>query len=293
MALSRRIARPLLASIFVVGGLDAVRNPAGKAKKAQVVTEPLRERAGTAALDTEAMVRVNGGVQIVGGVLLATGKVRRLACLALMGSIIPTTYAGHRFWEEADPTTRSQQKMHFLKNLGLLGGLILAAVDTEGEPSLGWRAKRRFRHIEGAMSTGRSHARAPDAEGKSKALSSKTSKLGRRKIREARVAGRRARRRVSAAGFDPAQKLADTREGLRNVHDAVTDVVRESSGGSAHVVQQATALVTKAARQLEPLAESTAHSGMELTKETLSKLSEQGQVAARVLDAHKPSPKMS
>ncbi len=292
MALSRRIARPLLASIFVVGGLEAVRNPAGKAKKAQVVTEPLRERAGTAALDTETMVRVNGGVQIVAGVLLATGKVRRLACLALIGSIIPTTYAGHRFWEEADPTTRSQQKIHFLKNLGLLGGLILAAVDTEGEPSLGWRAKRRFRHIEGAMSTGL-HARAPDAEGQSKALSSNASKLGRRKIREAHVVGRRARRRVSAAGFDPAQKLADTREGLRNVHDAVTDVVRESSGGSAHVVQQATALVTKAARQLEPLAESTAHSGMELTKGALSKISEQGQVAARALDAHKPSPKMS
>ena len=107
------------------------------------VSSPSRspKRLACHALDTETVVRVNGGVQIVAGVLLATGRFRRLACLFLMGSLIPTTYAGHRFWEETDETARSQQRMHFLKNLGLLGGLILAAVDTEGAPSLGWRAK--------------------------------------------------------------------------------------------------------------------------------------------------------
>ena len=56
-----------------------------------------------------------------------------------------TTAAGHRFWEETDDTTRAQQQIHFLKNLGLVGGLILAAVDTEGRPSLTWRAKRTAR----------------------------------------------------------------------------------------------------------------------------------------------------
>jgi hypothetical protein len=35
--------------------------------------------------------------------------------------------------------------MHFLKNLGLLGGLLLAAADTEGRPSIGWRAERLLR----------------------------------------------------------------------------------------------------------------------------------------------------
>ena len=73
--------------------------------------------------------------------LLATSL---LAALALIGSIVPTTYAGHRFWEETDEATRAEQRMHFFKNLGLLGGLLLAAMDTEGKPSLGWRAKRRI-----------------------------------------------------------------------------------------------------------------------------------------------------
>jgi uncharacterized membrane protein YphA (DoxX/SURF4 family) len=34
------------------------------------------------------------------------------------------------------------QRIHFLKNVSMLGGLILAATDTNGRPSLGWRAKK-------------------------------------------------------------------------------------------------------------------------------------------------------
>lgn len=33
--LHRRIARPMLASVFVAGGVDAIRNPAGRAVLAQ------------------------------------------------------------------------------------------------------------------------------------------------------------------------------------------------------------------------------------------------------------------
>ena len=55
---------------------------------------------------------------------------------------MPTTLAGHRFWEHEDPKERFGQTSHFLKNAGLLGGLLLAAVDTEGKPSVGYRARR-------------------------------------------------------------------------------------------------------------------------------------------------------
>jgi hypothetical protein len=74
--------------------------------------------------------------------MLALGKFPRLSALALAASLVPTTFAGHRFWEETDPTRRSAQQLHFLKNAGMLGGLILASVDTEGRPSLVWRARR-------------------------------------------------------------------------------------------------------------------------------------------------------
>jgi hypothetical protein len=58
----------------------------------------------------------------------------------LSASIVPTTVAGHAFWNETDPVVRKQQRTQFLKNLGLLGGLLLATVDTEGKPGLAYRA---------------------------------------------------------------------------------------------------------------------------------------------------------
>jgi putative oxidoreductase len=66
-------------------------------------------------------VKVNAGAQVAAGTLLAIGKLPRLAALVLIGSAVPTTYAGHRFWELDDKQTRAQQRIHFLKNLGLIG----------------------------------------------------------------------------------------------------------------------------------------------------------------------------
>jgi uncharacterized membrane protein YphA (DoxX/SURF4 family) len=280
MALTRRIARPLLASIFVAGGLDALRNPAGKVEKAEAVTEPLRQNSALGSLDTETLVRINGGVQIGAGLLLATGRFRRLASIVLIGSIVPTTYAGHRFWEETDEVTRAQQRTHFLKNVGLLGGLILAAVDTEGEPSLGWRAKRRVHQVEGALSFGQAQTQAKAGRAKktvkrnAKAISSNTSDVSRRALREARAAGKRTRQHIHEVGLDSVPSLAESREGLHNLQDAVTGVVRESGGSTAHAVQQAAALVASAAHQLEPITESAVQSAANAAASAVSKFAD-------------------
>ena len=74
------------------------------------------------------------------GSLLALGKLPRLASTVLAATLVPTTVAAHSFWQEQDPEVRAKQKVQFLKNLGLLGGLLLAAVDTEGKPGLAYRA---------------------------------------------------------------------------------------------------------------------------------------------------------
>jgi uncharacterized membrane protein YphA (DoxX/SURF4 family) len=70
----------------------------------------------------------------------------RPAALVLAGSLIPTTLAGHRFWDAPDPETRRQQTIQFLKNVAMFGGLLLAAADTGGRPSVPWRAKRAVSH---------------------------------------------------------------------------------------------------------------------------------------------------
>jgi hypothetical protein len=56
--------------------------------------------------------------------------------------MVPTTLTGHRFWEHDDPQQRTMHQTHFLKNLGLMGGLILAALDTEGRPGIRYRTGR-------------------------------------------------------------------------------------------------------------------------------------------------------
>ena len=260
MALSRRIARPLLASIFIVGGWDDLWNPEEKAKKAEAVSQPLGESVGVGQLDPQTLVRLNGAVQIGGGVLLAVGKYRRLAALALIGSIIPTTYAGHRFWEESDPTTRSQQKMHFLKNLGLLGGLILAAFDTEGQPSLGWREKRQARELETTLSVGRAKVRRARKSASASSLSG--SGTGKRTIRQGRAIRRRAGEHLKA-GLDLAHEVAPDPDELRHARDGVADAVRDSSGSATHAVQHAASIVTDAIRQLEPIARDATHAGLD------------------------------
>src|SRR6202044_3854213 len=69
------------------------------------------------------------------------GKFPRLSALALAATLVPTTLAGHPYWEVKDEKERAQQRIHFLKNLTMLGGLLIAAADTEGNPSLAWRSR--------------------------------------------------------------------------------------------------------------------------------------------------------
>ena len=210
----RTLARPLLASVFVTGGIDMLRNAGALAPVAEPVTsrvvdaaQPVADRAAEAAApavtaaaervvdlaeqasealpdaaqpvadlaeqaadaarplagetllagsepttphvdlpdDPELLTKVNGGVMVGAGLLLAVGKLPRLSAAALAATLVPTTFAGHRFWEADDTEERTAQQIHFMKNVALLGGLALAAVDTEGRPGVTWRARNAGR----------------------------------------------------------------------------------------------------------------------------------------------------
>ncbi len=172
--LVRRIARPLLAASFVYGGIDTLRNPQSRVPGARPVVEKVAEQADKqlpvqVPRDVEQWVRIDAGIKVGAGALFALGKLPRLSALALTASIVPTTLAGHRFWEHDDPKERFGQLSHFLKNLGLLGGLLLAAVDTEGRPSVGYRARRAARRATDSTekSLDRAQKRAAKAQRKS------------------------------------------------------------------------------------------------------------------------------
>lgn len=147
MTVTRMIARPMIASMFVVGGVNTLKNADAHADRAKRVTDRLAPTldkvSGTLPVPTDAksLVRINAGAQILGAAGLATGKFPRASAALLAATLVPTTAAGHAFWEEHEPATRAQQRVHFFKNLSMFGGLLLAAVDTNGKPGVAWRAK--------------------------------------------------------------------------------------------------------------------------------------------------------
>lgn len=143
----RALARPLLASMFVLGGMDSLLKPEGKREIAAPVARPLADRLPGLPDDVETLVRANGAVQVGAGALLGMGRAPRTAALALAGSLVATTAAGHRFWEIEQPERRRAQRIQFFKNASMLGGLLLAAVDREGRPGAAWRLRHRAEHL--------------------------------------------------------------------------------------------------------------------------------------------------
>lgn len=132
MAFVRTLARPMLAAIFVSGGIDAWRDPGPRAEKGKPVADLVTRAIPQAPKDAETLVRINSAVHVGAGLLFALGRFPRLSPLVLAASMVPTTAGGHRFWEEEDPGQRAGQQIHFLKNVGLCGGLIFAATAGPG-----------------------------------------------------------------------------------------------------------------------------------------------------------------
>ena len=141
MPVLRAVARPMLASIFAIQGFDALFHPERVVKQAEPVVRSVAERVPAVPRDPEQAVRINGAVQLVAASLLALGRLPRLSALVIAVTLVPMTIAGHRFWEAEDEKDRAEQRFHFLKNVSLLGGLLITAADTAGQPSLAWRGR--------------------------------------------------------------------------------------------------------------------------------------------------------
>ena len=119
----------LLSWVFLRSGSHLMRDPKRAAEIAAPLLEPIRTVIPGA---TPSVVgRSNATVQLAASALLAIGCNRRLAALTLAASLIPTTIAGHAFWRVTDPSQRALQRIHFDKNLAILGGLMLAALEVK------------------------------------------------------------------------------------------------------------------------------------------------------------------
>ena len=163
MTLVRRVARPMLAAMFVAGGLDQLKHPAAQGRDGATRSSrrSRRRRAcpttpscwcGPTAWRWWAPGRCSRWAA-------SPASPRRCSRRRSCRPRLRHTRSGTSRTPRSGPSRRSQ----FLKNLGLLGGLLLAAVDTEGKPGLAYRATpgQRQRPPGGPHDPPRGAARGP------------------------------------------------------------------------------------------------------------------------------------
>jgi len=129
----RRLARPLLGLAFIDSGVAALRDDGRRAERARSL----------GVQDPAQVTRAVAGVQLTAGTLLVLNRFPRLSALVLAATVLPDAVTGHAFWSEQDKLRKNHERTLFTRDLGLLGGALVAVADTGGRESVPHRAKRQ------------------------------------------------------------------------------------------------------------------------------------------------------
>ncbi len=116
MKLLSLLTRVAVGVPFVWLGYEAMKEPGLRVKMATDFGVP--DEYG------ELAVRANGAAMVLGGLSVITGLWPAVGATAVIGSMIPTTLAGHSFWKDTDPKQRKANRTQLLKNVGMIGGLL-------------------------------------------------------------------------------------------------------------------------------------------------------------------------
>jgi len=73
-------------------------------------------------------------LSLIGGLLLLVGVKEKLGAGLLIVFLVPVTILMHSFWF-FEGSVREQEQIHFLKNMAILGGLILVLLQGAQAPS--------------------------------------------------------------------------------------------------------------------------------------------------------------
>lgn len=156
MSILHAIARTMLASYFVANGAKALRHPEQPGDEATkwaetvmpVVTALLPDSV-TARLPADAagFAKLHGTLQVAGGLALASGIARRPGAAVLAATMVPQLIASNPLGSPREE--RGARLAATSAEIALLGGTLLAAQDTQGKPSLAWRARLRREALAG------------------------------------------------------------------------------------------------------------------------------------------------
>jgi putative oxidoreductase len=128
------LGRALLSAIFLLSGLM-------KAMHWPAIVEQMTEE-GMAAVPFLLALAIL--FEIGGGLAILLGWQARLGALALIAFLIPVTLIFHDFWEY-EGLARQNEMAHFLKNLTIMGGLLLILSRGAGPLSVDRLAEQRAR----------------------------------------------------------------------------------------------------------------------------------------------------
>jgi len=192
MSIIRGLGRTLFASYFIVNGPNSALKPDSFVADAEPVADrllPLLQRSLPAAVssklpeDTKSLVRLTGAAQLVGGVGMATGLLRRVGAASVALTMVPHVLASlpDKTLPKQD---RAAQRRVLLRNVALLGAAMMASRDTAGHPSLGWRAEQRRQAIadDARDLGGKASKKAQKAQKKLQKKATKASKEVRKQI---------------------------------------------------------------------------------------------------------------
>ena len=82
----------------------------------------------------DAAVAGSGAMLLLGGLSLLTGVRPKLGASLISGFLLGVTPRMHDFWNVGDGQQRMGEQVNFLKNVGLLGGMLMAAAIREPWP---------------------------------------------------------------------------------------------------------------------------------------------------------------
>ena len=145
----------MLASFFVVNGAKAAAKPNALVADAEPIVRkavPLVQRVAPPSVanyvpeDTRTLVRATGIAQLLGGLGLASGLGRRASATLLSASMVPHVLAS-RPAKGATAEEQAASRTVLLRNVALLGATLIASQDTQGKPSLGYRANQQAQSL--------------------------------------------------------------------------------------------------------------------------------------------------
>lgn len=120
------LSRILIGALFVTAGI----------RKAMTIAATAGYFAKLGMPAAEAMAWLAVLIEIGGGLALIIGWQTRLVAWLLAIFVVVATGLAHRFWEFADPGQYNGQLNNFLKNVAIVGGLLMFATYGPGSASV-------------------------------------------------------------------------------------------------------------------------------------------------------------